>query len=221
MRIGWTLALCTAVLLFPGVARGQITPIGPFTGSHFDNFNSYGGGGGGHAQLDIFNNFCLVRNTTQGGSLKIEFSSERGGDLVVPRSSPTMMGQLGISEWTFDFPIYQYGGWFENNSRFDDATVEFYDVNANLIGSVNATIPRLAQTWTWNGWQSTVPIKTVKIIGNDVLFLNGFIWWEDFNVTIAAIPEPSTYVLLGLTALVGVGVYYYRRKRTTESPDLV
>jgi hypothetical protein len=220
VRQSWTLVIFAAFLL-PAAAQGQIMPIGPFTGSHFDNFNSFAGGSGGHAQLDIFQGFCLVRNTTQGGSLKIEFSSERGGDLVVPRSSPVMMGQLGISEWTFDAPIYQYGGYFENNSRFDDATIEFYDTNNTLIGSVTANIPRLAQTWTWNGWQSTVPIQKVRVIGNDTLFLNGFIWWEDFSITIAAVPEPSTYALLGLTAILGAGVYVYRRKQAARSPDLV
>lgn len=191
----------------------QITPIAPFTGTHFDNFNNIGpGGSGGFQQIDVFNGFATVVNTTAGGALKLEFSSMLGSDLVVPRSPPLIFGQIGISEWTFDLPISRFGGYWENNSRFDNAVVQFFDSGNNLIGSTTATVPRFAQAWTWNGWQSTTPISKLTVTGNDVEFLNGFIWWEDFNVTVASVPEPGTWALLGLACLAAGGYVIHRRK---------
>jgi len=203
-------------------AAAQIAPIGPFTGTIFDNFNNDGQPGtGGKASVVVFSGFCTVVNTTQGGSLKIEFSSNLGGDQVDPRSPPAIFGQLGISEWTFNSPVTRWGGYWENNSRFDDATVNFFDANNNLIGTMVADDKKAAQTWTWNGWQSTVPFTKVRVTGNDVGFLNGFIWWEDFNVTVASVPEPNTYALLGLTAVIVTSFFCYRRRQASRSPDLV
>lgn len=191
---------------------GQITSVGPFTGTHSDYFNNIGSGGaGGHQQVTIFNGFASVINTTSGGALKIEFSSSLNGDLVSPRSPPVFLGQLGISKWIFNSPVTQIGGYWENNSRFDDATVRFFDASDNLIGAVNAIDPHLAQTWTWNGWHSTVPFSSMTVTGNDTVFLSGFIWWEDFQV-IAAVPEPGTYALVGIAGVIA-GYCAYRRWR--------
>src|SRR5947209_3211738 len=109
------------VLAVAAPARGQLVPIGPFTGTYHENAENLGqGGAGGHAQLNVFQGFGLVRNTTPGGSIKLEFSSQLGSDLVVPRSPQLMVGQIGISEWTFNTPVSRWGGYWENNSRFDD-----------------------------------------------------------------------------------------------------
>jgi len=220
----WTpwIAFLTAALAFTSPAVGQIIPIGPFTGTYFDNFNNIGQPGtGGKSTVDVFQGFCTVVNTTSGGSLKIEFSSNLGGDQVDPRSPPAIFGQIGISQWTFDAPVFRWGGYWENNSRFDDANVEFYDAGNNLIGTLIADDKKSAQTWTWNGWESTIPFTRVKVIGNDVGFLNGFIWWEDFNVTVAAVPEPSTYALMTLAAALGATAYYFRRHRARALSDSV
>lgn len=216
------LATLAATLLLAAPAAGQIVPIGPFSGTFFDNFNNIGqGGAGGHSQVEVFQGFCTVRNATQGGSIKIESSSQLGNDLVTPRSPQTMLGQIGISEWTFDLPVFRWGGYWENNSRFDDANVQFF-ANGVLIGTMVADDKKAAQAWTWNGWESSIPFNQVRVIGNDVEFLNGFIWWEDFNVTVAAaVPEPSTYALFGLTGALGGAAYYLRRRRASRSPDLV
>jgi len=201
------------VLMATSPAAGQtVFPIGPFTGTYFDDFNNDGpGGAGGHQQVTIFNGFASVNNTTPGGAIKIEFSSSLNGDLVSPLSPPLMLGQIGISQWVFSSPITRLGGYWENNSRFDDATVQFFDANNNLLASVNAADPHLAQTWTWNGWQSTVPFSSIVVTGNDIGFLNGFIWWEDFRVTVA-VPEPTALVLLGFSLAVSL-VYFAHRKR--------
>jgi hypothetical protein len=195
-------------------AQGQIVfPIGPFTGTRSDDFSNDGpGGAGGHQTVVIFNGLTTVNNTTPGGALKIEFSSSLNGDLVTPRSAPLMFGQIGISQWIFNSPVTQLGGYWQNNSRFDDATVQFFDANSNLLASLNATDPHGTSNWTWNGWQSTVPISSITVTGNDIGFLNGFIWWDDFQVTFS-VPEPKVYLLLGSAALLIGGFWFYQRRK--------
>jgi hypothetical protein len=203
-----TLALLFAALWIVPAARADFMAIGPFQGTLSDDFNSYSQGA--RQEQSIMGGAATVRNLTSGGSLKMEFASSLGGRLVLPHSPPLMMGQLGISEWVFNDPLVQFGGYFANNSRFKDARVDFFDVNGVLINSVTATVP-IAQTpadWTWNGWQSDVPIKRIVVTGNDTVFVNGFIWFDDVQATPAsAVPEPSSLVLLGWSGLVMALVY--------------
>jgi hypothetical protein len=114
-----------------------------------------------------------------------------------------MVGQLGIAQWTFASPVSQFGGYFQNNSRFDDAVVDFYDHSGSLIGSLTATIPKGTSNWTWNGWHSDTPIAGIVITGNDTGFLNGFIWYDDFELTVAAasVPEPASWLLWAAATL--------------------
>jgi hypothetical protein len=117
--------------------------------------------------------------------------------------------------------VSQFGSYFGNNSRFDDARVDFYDVNGVLIDSVTATVPLSRRDWTWNGWESAVPIKSLMITGNDTAFLNGFIWFDDMQVNpaVAPVPEPSSLLLLGLSGLIVTLVHSRKlfRPRTRTS----
>jgi hypothetical protein len=207
-------SLLFTALWVVSAARGGVITIGPFQGALSDDFNSYSQGA--RQTQSIMGGAGNVRNLTPGGALKMEFSSSLGGRLVLPHSPPLMLGQLGISEWEFNDPLLQFGGYFANNSRFDDARVDLFDVNGALINSVTATVPkaRFPQDWTWNGWKSDVPIKRIVITGNDVEFVNGFIWFDDVQAN--PVPEPSSLVLLGsglvLTLLYG-GKILRRRNR--------
>src|SRR5262249_26879248 len=73
------------------------------------------------------------------------------------------------------------GGYFANNSRVDDAQVDFYDENGDWIDSATATIPN-SGGWSWNGWESDVPIKWIVIAGNDEGFGHAFIWVDDVQI---------------------------------------
>jgi hypothetical protein len=191
-------------LLAPGRSRaGGIVPIGPFVGTNSENFDNTGVDGATQT-LDVFGGLATIRNLTSGGALKVERSSSLDGVLELPRSAPWMVGQLGIAEWTFAKPVSEFGGYFANNSRFDDAVVDFYDPSGALLGSLTATIPAKAQTWTWNGWQSDKPIGSLVITGNDAGFLHGFIWYDDFQLTVApsSVPEPASWALLTAASLV-------------------
>jgi hypothetical protein len=190
-------------LIVPIAAQAGIVPIGPFVGTNSENFDGTGVDGATQT-LNVFGGLATIKNLTSGGALKVERSSSLDGVLEVPRSAPWMVGQLGVAEWTFAVPVSEFGGYFANNSRFADAVVDFYDRSGSLIGELSATIPDADQTWTWNGWSSDTPIGRVVITGNDAGFLNGFIWYDDFELTpsSSAVPEPASWVLLASASLI-------------------
>ena len=193
----------SALWFTPVTVRAGIVAIDPFVGTRSENFDNTGVDGATQT-INVLGGLATIRNLTAGGALKVERSSSLDGDQVVPRSDPWMLGQLGIAQWTFTTPVSDFGGYFANNSRFDDAVVDFYDKSGSLIDSITATIPRDAQTWTWNGWHSDTPISKLVITGNDAVFLNGFIWYDDFeaNVAVAGVPEPASWLMMATACLV-------------------
>ena len=210
--------LCSMLMLWPlSISQADFTEIDPFIGDRFESFSAFQGGTGGFQSLDIFQDTVTLFNLTSGGAIKIEFSStlifNGQSDTVNPRSLPVFMGQLGVLEWHFHQPVSKFGGYFENNSFADDVTFEFFDVNDDLIASVSANNPWAANEWTWNGWQSDIPIHRAVSTGNNPTLLNGFIWYDDLRLQYAPkIPEPSPFLLLGLV-LAKFANDRHRRKR--------
>jgi hypothetical protein len=174
------LSVAVAALALSSPSRADVVPIDPFDGAMSENFDGMNEGGG-RQYLVIFDGFGIVYNQTDGGAIKVEYMSSRGGNLVMPHSRPLMMGQMGIMLWEFAEPVSQFGSYFANNSRFDDAQVDFYDENGDWIDSTTATIPNDCN-WYWNGWESDVPIKWIVIGGNDVEFDHAFIWVDDVQI---------------------------------------
>jgi hypothetical protein len=204
--------ICTIVWL-GATTRADVVPIGPFQGTmseNFDNLNL----GVTNQQISVFGGTTTVTNLTNGGALKLAFGSTLGGVTVTARSAPTMLGELGITSWVFSTPLSKFGGYWQNNSRFDDAQVAFYDVAGNLLATETATDPHATPNWTWNGWQSSVPVAKLVITGNDTEFFNGFIWLDDMQATpgAPAVPEPSTFALAGV-GVSCLGLISWRRRR--------
>ena len=203
------------ILVWPvSFCQGDFGPIGPFTGDRSENFSSFQGGGGGFLSLDIFGDAVTLFNLTDGGAIKIEFQStliyQGQSDTVVPRSQPVFMGQLGTMEWQFHQPVSKFGGYFENNSFADNVNFQFFDANDNLIADAVGTTLWASNQWTWNGWESDVPIYRAVSTGNNNALLNGFIWYDDMQIQFATIPEPTQFAGLGLAVLCGILV----RRRT-------
>jgi hypothetical protein len=192
--------ITTAFLLSPGnaispqrtgTASGPIAQLGPFQGAASEGFDTLGTPVTQQG-ISILGGTATVSNLTDRGAIKIVAGSSLGGASVTAHSPSYMLGQIGISEWVFSTPLTKFGAWFANNSRFDDAKVDFYDVKDSLIGSARARIPKSLGGWSWNGWQSGVPIRRVVVTGNDAGFMNGFIWFDDVQVVTAPQPPPGT-----------------------------
>ncbi len=193
----------SVALIAPIAARaGGIVAIDPFVGTNSENFDNTGVEGATQT-LNVFGGLATIQNLTAGGALKVELSSSLDGVQEFPRSTPWMVGQLGIARWTFATPVSEFGGYFANNSRFPDAVIDFFDRGGSLIGELSATVPDAALTWTWNGWRSDTPIGSIVMTGNDAGFLHGFIWYDDFQMTVAsaAVPEPASWALLATACL--------------------
>jgi RNA polymerase sigma factor (sigma-70 family) len=171
-------------------STGGVANIGPFAGTASEGFDHLGLTGA-QQMVRVLGGSATVSNLTQGGALKIERYSSLDGVAVTARSAALMLGQLGISEWVFNPPLIKFGGYFANESRFDDATVDFYDMNEALIGTVTASVPKNLRGWTWNGWRSSVPIRRLVITGKDTGFLHGFIWFDDMQASPAREPFES------------------------------
>jgi RNA polymerase sigma factor (sigma-70 family) len=189
-------AVVTTVFLLQSYAgqrarSGPIAQLGPFQGTASERFDALGVDVTQQG-ISILGRTATVSNVTRGGALKIASGSSLGGVLVTPHSPSFMLGQVGISEWVFSTPLTKFGAYFANNSRFDDASVDFYDVNDTLIGSETARVPKSLRRWTWNGWQSGVPIHRLVITGKDAEFLHGFIWFDD--VQVATAPRPASTI---------------------------
>lgn len=187
-----------AALAFVAVSTTSagVLTSGPFSGDYSDDFNRFTSVQAEQV-LPVFEQTATVSNLTTDGAIKIEISSTLGGDDVSARTG-WMMGQLGIARWDFPTPAVRFGGYFENNSGADDATLVFYDENLAVIDTLVASIPAAGGTWLWHGWQSDTPFARIDVTGNGLI--NGFIWYEDLQVTY--VPEPAAGCLFG-AALVG------------------
>jgi RNA polymerase sigma factor (sigma-70 family) len=170
---------------------GPIAQLGPFQGTASEGFDALGVDVTQQG-ISILGRMATVSNLTRGGALKVASGSSLGGVLVTPHSPAFMLGQIGVSGWAFSTPLIKFGAYFANNSRFDDANVDFYDVNDTLIGSQTARVPKSLRGWTWNGWQSDVPIHRLVVTGNDAGFMHGFIWFDD--VQVATAPRPASTI---------------------------
>lgn len=204
MRMYACTAAVICALISSAAGFGAVTTIGPFTGEFHDTFDQYDNVNA-LLSLSVFDGHGSIDMLDPEGAIKIEFASQLGSDLVLPISD-MMIGQLGIAEWKFPQPAYRFGGYWENNSGASNATVRFYDASNNLLDTLIAMVPRSAQQWTWNGWQSDVPFSRIHVTGNGLI--NGFIWYENMEVSFA--PEPTT----AAGSLAGLMAAWMRRRRS-------
>lgn len=165
----------------------EVTPSPPFVGDTADTFNQHNGVMATQS-LSVCSGAGVLNNLSGGGAIKVEFSSNFNGDQVWPISD-MMAGQLGVGQWLFDEPLTGFGAWWENNGGADDATVQFFDAEGVLLDTVIASVPADAQAWTWNGWTSESPFTRIEVTGNGVL--NGFLWYEDVQITFAQAACPT------------------------------
>jgi len=191
------LALVTAGIMAEHSVHAAVQSIDPFAGEATDTFNQHNSVDAVQS-LPVLEGLATLDMLSDGGAIKLEFSSNLGGDQVTAISD-MMAGQLGIAEWNFNQPMRRFGAWWENNSGADDATVEFFDDDGQLIDTMIADVPVDAQQWTWNGWESDTPFSSIRVTGNGLV--NGFLWYE--NVQVSTIPSPSAAVCIAVALVCG------------------
>jgi hypothetical protein len=171
-------ALC--VLALAGSAFATITPVAPFTGSASENFTNitppfqfqaqYTGLFGGAAVLNAFPAGATAMHLTSGWGFFVT---------VFARSAPLMAAGAGCNaEYVFDAPVTKFGGYFTTNADSGGATAVFLDDTGAIIGEQPVQAPQ--GTWAWDGWESTTPIKSVRILASNQF--GGFIQMDDLEI---------------------------------------
>jgi hypothetical protein len=141
------------------------TPVGPFTGTHQEDFE---GGSVIFTPCMPVGVFAGTAQMCTPGHSGCHTTGSWGFQCqIFPQAGTWLFGSAdGYVEYAFSTPAYQFGGYFGINSGFADATVTFYDGLGNVIGSPQiASIPADCQ-WHWNGWSIPGGAAKVEIVGN-------------------------------------------------------
>lgn len=203
--------VCSMFVVCGGVAavRADIVPLQPFTGELSEPLDFPAGQFGVTivAALPIFSGAMIVTTPLFPiTAVHYLFQNSLSGDVVTPRTGGHFLGTTqGPQEWQFPTPIRRIGSYFNNNSGADDATIEFFGLGGVSLGTRVATIPAPGNVWTWNGWESDVPITKMIMRGNGAL--NGFLWMDDLELTL--VPGPGT----GAAAALALGLLGGRPRR--------
>jgi hypothetical protein len=177
-KMCWLGALSLCALA--GSASAQISRVDPFTGPFTESFEG----------PQVIFTPCVTQRVFNGradlctpGQSGCHTTGGWGFMCSISRRTGTLFfgSAGGFVRYTFDNPITKFGGYFGTNCGTDNANVTFYDASMNPIGQpVVATTAGC--TWTWNGWESTVPFKSIDVVGN--AFGGAFIDMDDMEYDI-------------------------------------
>ncbi|MED6333998.1 MAG: hypothetical protein VYE81_01255 [Planctomycetota bacterium] len=175
-----TALLLAVTVAFGGIATAQ-TPIGPFTGTESDGFETQQSGSFDPCIVGrVFNNngdLCTPGSSgshiTGGWSFMCTIQ-EHGGSRFTGSAG-------GAYEYTFDSPVSRFGGYFGTNAGPPGGgTANFYDAANNFLGSQVIAAPADC-TWTWNGWQddSGAGFSRIEVPSN--VFGGAFLMMDDME----------------------------------------
>lgn len=169
--------LCSFVIASGAAAQlgPQVTPVAPFAGELTEGFEGRprsqttclsGGVFNGEAELCATTSVISTTNV-----FACSITARTGGRMFHSTFSP--------ATFTFNEPVMRFGGYFgANHGGEPGADVEFFDSAGNLIGVGDAVIPADC-SWTWNGWQSDVPVTTIVVAGRGAPGFGGQIQMDD------------------------------------------
>src|SRR5689334_11648899 len=172
-------------------ASAQITPIGPFTGSQSEGFETQPSGFYTCLPNRVFNataDLCTPHSTGANVTSGWSFICQ-----INPYSGNMLFGSASVAaEYRFDTPAQRFGGMFGNNYNVDDGLAVFYDAAGNQLASLTIDAPANC-SWTWNGWDAGAgPLIKRVVIWGPVLPDGGFMMMDDMEVDYAPSP-PATY----------------------------
>jgi hypothetical protein len=178
LRASRLVAAALAALATPLVA--QVTPTGPFVGTHQEGFEAVTSAAAPCAGFDVFGGVGTYCGLS--GSAPLISSGWGFSCSIAPYAGLrfTASASAGI-EYNFTTPISRFGGYFGTNSPSSGAQVNFYDAAGALIQSVPATIPNDCN-WYWQGWDiaGSGGAARVEVIGN--YSSGGFIDMDDMEI---------------------------------------
>ncbi len=163
-----------AVVVVAGAASAQVTPIGPFTGTAQEGFQTIGqwppvGPCTWCPSIPgAFGGICTLESPTGGDNIHVTtgwgFICSIGA-----HNTPRISGSDGGGGYDYHFDAGseagKFGGYFGTNCGVAGGTAEFYGSGGALIGSQPLTVPADC-SWNWHGWEFTTPVSKVRIIGN-------------------------------------------------------
>lgn len=172
-----------AVALVIGTpAEAQIHKLNPFVGDFSEGFESQVPGVYGECLAGTILGGCATICTpgTFGSSVGSQFTLSC---TVTPNTGALCFASVdGTVEICFQYPISSFGGWFAVSAPADDATVTFFDLNDQVIGSSETAHIRADCVWYWNGWEvENTAIARMTIAGNS--FNEGaFVEMDDLQI---------------------------------------
>jgi len=185
MKTARSMSLSALVLAgLAGSAAGQITPVGPFTGTFSEGFNL-------QTIVNVFPVCVEDRVFSNTADLCAPSGSAHitGGwgfeCSIGPNFTPRLMASTGgAAVYTFDAPITRFGGYFGTNFNANvtsGASATFFDDSNNQIGSPQTVNIDACGTYRWNGWSSATPVKRIEILGLGAGSGGGYIMMDDME----------------------------------------
>ena len=203
-------ATLATVLLLGVSSRADVTPIGPFTGTmseSWESFNDYLTGprhlavttsimGGGAVISSPFMSVYLTNSDTSFGL------GDSGNAQVADGSKGMGLGGFAqTATITFVNPVVDFGAYWGANTSLTPATISMVFSDGS-VESFSYSAPHDG-TLDWHGWHFTTGITSISYSG-DFVAVDG--------LQAIPVPEPATALLSTL----GVGLLLLHRRRYAE-----
>lgn len=191
------------LMVLAAAGSAQVVEVGQFTGSLFEDFNSFSTGEVGPSV--VFMGGAAVNNAAAPSDIWMSDNHGLGGSKASYTSSMAMVANNGnqVSPWEISFTtaVSSFGGMWQ--SAYDDSTLtfQFFDTNNVALNTITKTPPN-SGTLTWYGFSYAPGISKVLVTSDQQYQIV-----DDFTAN--AVPEPATMAALGL----GVAAMIRRRKR--------
>jgi hypothetical protein len=168
-------ALLLAVVTL-SMAKADVTPVPPFTGTSTETFEEFGRQFFSNGQqIPIFGGIAALSGT------ELETATSGQFLMCVYYASPVdgrffLGGDQYSASMTFSFsqPVWAFGAYWANFPNYhecggiSDTNFTFLDAAGNLVGTASYP-PGPTANWHWHGWGFATPVKTVIATGDFLL----------------------------------------------------